>query len=46
MVEVVGPEEVGWNEWVYVFVLVIVPVVDLTVARFEAVGIDVFNELE
>ena len=37
MVEVVGPEEVGWNEWVYVFVLVIVSVVELTVAGFEAV---------
>ena len=32
-----GPEEVGWNEWVYVFVLVIVSVVELTVAGFEAV---------
>ena len=37
MVEVVGPEEVGWNEWVYVSVLVIVSVVELTVAGFEAV---------
>ena len=32
-----GPEEVGWNEWVYVSVLVIVAVVELTVAGFEAV---------
>ena len=32
-----GPEEVGWNEWVYVFVLVIVSVVELTVVGFEAV---------
>ena len=31
-----GPEEVGWNEWVYVFVLVIVSVVELTVVGFEA----------
>ena len=36
LVEVVGPEEVGWNEWVYVFVLVIVSVVELTVVGFEA----------
>ena len=32
-----GPEEVGWNEWVYVFVPVIVSVVELTVVVFEAV---------
>ena len=32
-----GPEEVGWNEWVYVFVSVIVSVVELTVVEFEAV---------
>ena len=32
-----GPEEVGWNEWVYVFVSVIVSVVELTVVVFEAV---------
>ena len=32
-----GPEEVGWNEWVYVFVLVIVSAVELTVVGFEAV---------
>ena len=31
-----GPEEVGWNELVYVFVLVIVSVVELTVVGFEA----------
>ena len=31
-----GPEEVGWNEWVYVFVLVIVSVVELIVVGFEA----------
>ena len=31
------PEEVGWNEWVYVFVSVIVSVVELTVVVFEAV---------
>ena len=31
-----GPEEVGWNEWVYVFVLVIASVVELTVVGFEA----------
>ena len=37
MVEVVGPEEVGWNEWVYVFVSVVVSVVELTVVVFEAV---------
>ena len=37
LVEVVGPEEVGWNEWVYVFVLVIVSVVELAVVGFEAV---------
>ena len=36
LVEVVGPEEVGWNEWVYVFVLVIVSVVELTVVGFYA----------
>ena len=32
-----GPEEVGWNEWVYVFVSVIVSVVEPTVVEFEAV---------
>ena len=32
-----GPEEVGWNEWVYVFVSVVVSVVELTVVVFEAV---------
>ena len=32
-----GPEEVGWNEWVYVFVSVIVSVVEVTVVEFEAV---------
>ena len=32
-----GPEEVGWNEWVYIFVSVIVSVVELTVVVFEAV---------
>ena len=32
-----GPEEVGWNEWVYVFVSVIVSVVELTVVVFEEV---------
>ena len=31
-----GPEEVGWNEWVYVFESVIVSVVELTVVGFEA----------
>ena len=31
------PEEDGWNEWVYVFVSVIVSVVELTVVVFEAV---------
>ena len=32
-----GPEEVGWNEWVYVFVSAIVSLVELTVVVFEAV---------
>ena len=32
-----GPEEVGWNEWVYVFVLVIASVVELIVVGVEAV---------